>query len=132
MVGWFLLAGLVGYGACTVVAARCAYAVQRAALLSGKNGRPESAERFRADDREHAATVALLFGLFWPVTLPSYLAYRGAAFAVTAGPPRTDGERQAEAEPSVTRHRIQELEQELGLDATGPDGSGPAVDPAAP
>ena len=117
MVGWVLLGALVVYGAGAVATARHVYGVQRAALLAGMSGRVRPAElleRFRAEDQEHAATAALLYGLFWPLTVPVHLVHRAAGFAITARPPLTAPERRARA--AVARDRVQELERDLGLD----------------
>jgi hypothetical protein len=119
MVGWVLLGALVVYGSCAVATARYVYGVQRAALLAGMSGQvgpAELLERFRAEDQEHTATAALLYGVFWPLTVPAHLAHRAAGFAITSRPPLTAPERQARE--ALAHDRIQELEQDLGL---GPD-----------
>ncbi|RKN40079.1 hypothetical protein [Streptomyces hoynatensis] len=119
---WGLFCGLGGYLLCALATARLAYGVQRSRIIQTEASRPvdgDPVRRFEDNDRASTATGAFLFGLLWPLSLPSHLAHRFARFVITARPPATEAERERRAED--LRRRIHDLEEALGV------GPGPAA-----
>ncbi|MFD5320819.1 hypothetical protein [Streptomyces sp. NPDC127098] len=116
MDAWGLLAGLIAYTLCSLVAARAAFAVQRSRLIAQEplwHHGQDPVESFESHDRSSAATGAFLFGIAWPLTVPGYCVYRCATFVITARPRETDHERERRAQQ--LQRRIHELERSLDM-----------------
>ncbi|MTE21782.1 hypothetical protein F0L17_22225 [Streptomyces sp. TRM43335] len=127
LVGFLALSlGLLGYLAAALVTARVAYGMERARIIEVErdwHADEDPVQRFREQGQSSAALTGFLYGLAWPLVVPTYFFYRCAALVITRRPPPTPYERARRAERLDTR--IRELEESLGLRGRALDENGP-------
>ncbi|MDK1471991.1 hypothetical protein QNO07_00870 [Streptomyces sp. 549] len=108
------LAVLLAYLVMTLLTARVGYGIERSRFIRDEGRRrPECdpLERFRRVGHNPAAVQSFVYGLAWPLVVPSYCLYRCASVVITAHPPCTEYERVRRAE--AVDARIRELERSL-------------------
>ncbi|GAB3667755.1 hypothetical protein [Streptomyces sparsus] len=105
---------LLAYLVITLLTARVGYGIERSRFIRHEGRRypdEDPLERFRTVGKNPAAVQAFVYGLAWPLVVPVYCLYRGAAVVITARPPCTRYEQLRRAE--ALDARIQELERSL-------------------